>query len=154
MKKHRLIILLTLTFIIFSINYLTSSNTSSAEIKLTPIELNTQQVGDKDLKIQDADEDEGKVVFSLKTDFISLTNFLGIKEEEEYFKLKKSYSMLEIAEKQNISEDELFRYLVSKHFDALDSHYKEGKVDLSFIMNYTLRLKEDVEFEMNVKSIR
>lgn len=147
--KHRLFILLTLTFIIFSVTYLKGS----AENIPKPNELNNQQIEEKDLKNQDINKEEGKVIFSLKTDFVSLTNFLGI-TEEEYFKLKKNYSMLEIAEKQNISEDDLFRYLVSKHFEALDTHYKEGKVDLSFIMDYTLRLKEDIEFEMNAKAIK
>ena len=147
--KHRLFILLTLTFIIFSVTYLKGS----AENIPKPNELNNQQIEEKDLKNQDINKEEGKVIFSLKTDFVSLTNFLGI-TEEEFFKLKKNYSMLEIAEKQNISEDDLFRYLVSKHFEALDTHYKEGKVDLSFIMDYTLRLKEDIEFEMNAKAIK
>lgn len=146
--KHRLFILLTLTFIIFSVTYLKGS----AENIPKSNELNNQQVEEKDLKNQDINE-EGKVVFSFKTDFVSLTNFLGI-TEEEFFKLKKNYSMLEIAKKQNISEDDLFRYLVSKHFEALESHYKEGKVELSFIMDYTLRLKEDIEFEMNAKAIK
>ena len=139
MNKHRLLKLLALTFIILSIAYLNLSSKGSAENILKPID-------------EDTNESEGKVVFSLKTDFANLTNFLGI-TEEEFFKLRKNYSMLEIAKQQNISEYDLFRYLVSKHFEALDAHYKEGKVDLSFIMDYTLRLKEDIEFEMNVKSI-
>lgn len=154
-NKHRLFIFLTFSFIIFSIINLNLYSQGSAENIPKPIELNTGQAEEKDLKNLDTNEGEGegRVVFSLKTDFVSLTNFLGI-TEEEYFKLKKSYSMLEIAEKQNISKDELLRYLVSKHFEALDSHYKEGEIDLSFIMNYTLRLKEDIEFEMNAKSIK
>ena len=139
MNKHRLLKLLALTFIILSIAYLNLSSKGSAENILKPID-------------EDTNGSEGKVVFSLKTDFANLTNFLGI-TEEEFFKLRKNYSMLEIAKQQNISEYDLFRYLVSKHFEALDAHYKEGKVDLSFIMDYTLRLKEDIEFEMNVKSI-
>ncbi|AWE08892.1 hypothetical protein DCE79_16745 [Lysinibacillus sp. 2017] len=151
-NKHRLFILLTLT-LIFSITYLNLSSKGSAENILKPIDINIEQVEVRDLKNQDTNEGEGKVVFSLKTDFVSLTNFLGI-TEEEYFKLKKNYSMLEIAEKQNISKDELFNYLVSKHFEALDAHYKEGKIELSFIMNYILRLKEDTEFVMNAKSIK
>ena len=139
MNKHRLLKLLALTLIILSIAYLNLSSKGSAENILKPID-------------EDTNGSEGKVVFSLKTDFASLTNFLGI-TEEEFFKLRKNYSMLEIAKQQNISEYDLFRYLVSKHFEALDAHYKEGKVDLSFIMDYTLRLKEDIKFEMNVKSI-
>ena len=151
-NKHRLFILLTLT-LIFSITYLNLSSKGSAENILKPIDINIEQVEVRDLKNQDTNEGEGKVVFILKTDFVSLTNFLGI-TEEEYFKLKKNYSMLEIAEKQNISKDELFNYLVSTHFEALDAHYKEGKIELSFIMNYILRLKEDTEFVMNAKSIK
>ena len=151
-NKHQLFILLTLTLIFF-ITYLNLSSKGSAENIIKPNDINIEQGEVRDLKNQDTNEGEGKVVFSLKTDFVSLTNFLGI-TEEEYFKLKKNYSMLEIAEKQNISKDELFNYLVSKHFETLDAHYKEGKIELSFIMNYTLRLKEDTEFVMNAKSIK
>lgn len=150
-NKHRLFLFITLAFIIFPIIYLNLNNQGSAEDMLKSSEIPIVHAENKDLKNPEVNKGEGKVVFSLKTDFTSLTNFLGL-TEEEYFKLKKSYSMLEIAEKQNISKNDLFRYLVSKHFEELDAHYKEGRVDLSFIMDYTLRLKEDIEFEMNAKS--
>lgn len=93
-----------------------------------------------------------KVVFSYKPDYKDLSNFLGV-TEEKYFELRKSYSMLEIAQKQKISEEDLFKYLVNKRFEALDSHFQLGKIDHWFIMNYTLHLKEDVKWEMTAKSI-
>lgn len=97
--------------------------------------------------------EEGELQFQYKPDYEDFSNFLGI-SEKKYFELRKGKSMLEIAEKQNISKDELYRYWVLKYFEALDTHHQEGKIDHWFIMNYTLRLKEDIEWLMTVKSIK
>ncbi|MGG0284280.1 hypothetical protein ABEY41_03955 [Peribacillus butanolivorans] len=105
------------------------------------------------LEKNDTTESEGKVVFRYKNDFKSLAKFLNI-TEKEYFKLRNEKSMLEIAQQKGISEDELFRYLIDKHYKALESAYNKKEIDVHFIMDYVLRLKEDLYSEMNAKSIK
>ncbi|KMY31414.1 hypothetical protein ACZ11_03955 [Lysinibacillus xylanilyticus] len=95
-------------------------------------------------------KDEGKVVFSYKRDFKALANFFNL-TENEYFQMRGDKSMIEIAEIQGINKDDLFYYLVSKNYDALESAYNKGQVDLHFVMDYVLYLKQDVEQEMQAK---
>lgn len=93
---------------------------------------------------------EGKVVFELKTDFVSLAQFLHI-TEKEFHQLRKEKSMLEIAQMQGISKEELFNYLVAQHYKALETAYNKKQVDLHFVMDYVLHLKKDIEWEMSIK---
>ncbi|ATP40853.1 hypothetical protein CSE16_12810 [Solibacillus sp. R5-41] len=95
-------------------------------------------------------EDKGKVVFSYKKDFKSLANFFNL-TENEYFQMREDKSMVEIAEIKGINKDELFYYLVAKNYEALESAYNKGQVDLHFVMDYVLYLKKDVEREMQAK---
>ncbi|MBQ0139756.1 MAG: hypothetical protein KBT36_10695 [Kurthia sp.] len=141
MKKFYLLIAIVFcTIFVWQITYSQASIADKQQME-SPNEF-TKEIG----------TNQGELVFSYKPDFEDLCSFLGI-SKDEYFKLRKSYSMLEIAQKQNIEEGELFNYLVSKRFQALNSHYNLKKIDLYFIMNYTLRLKEDVKWEMTVKKI-
>jgi|GEM_PF-6774698 len=94
--------------------------------------------------------DEGKVVFSYKRDFKSLANFFNL-TENEYFQMRENKNMIEIAEIQGINKDDLFYYLVAKNYEALESAYNKGQVDLHFVMDYVLYLKQDVEQEMQAK---
>jgi len=95
-------------------------------------------------------ETEGKVVFRYKSDFKSLAKFLNI-TEKEYFQLRKQKSMLEVAQMQGVSQKELFNYLASQQYKALKSAYYNKQIDLDFVMDYVLHLKEDLYWEMNVK---
>ncbi|MFJ8461681.1 hypothetical protein ACIQ57_21520 [Lysinibacillus xylanilyticus] len=95
-------------------------------------------------------EDEGKVVFNYEKDFKSLANFFNL-TENKYFQMREDKSMIEIAEIQGINKDDLFYYLVAKNYEALESAYNKGQVDLHFVMDYVLYLKEDVEQEMQAK---
>lgn len=94
--------------------------------------------------------EEGKVIFRYKTDFEGISRFLGV-NEEEYFKLRKQKSIVEIAKERGISEDEVFNYFSRKHIDALEKSYEKGDFDIRFAMDYCLRLKDDIEWEINVK---
>ncbi|MCM3711106.1 hypothetical protein [Sporosarcina luteola] len=91
-----------------------------------------------------------KEVFSYKTDFEALANLLNT-TEKQYFALRKERSMLEIAELQGISEQELFNHLASENFNALKRAYDTDEVSLEFIMDYVLHLKEDLNWEMRIK---
>ncbi|MFT9819117.1 hypothetical protein [Lysinibacillus sp. NPDC056185] len=95
-------------------------------------------------------KDEGTVVFNYKTDFKSLANFFNL-TENKYFQMREEKSMIEIAEIQGINKDDLFYYLVAKNYEALESAYNKGQVDLHFVMDYVLYLKKDVEQEMQAK---
>ncbi|MFF5399807.1 hypothetical protein ACFY5J_21060 [Peribacillus butanolivorans] len=94
--------------------------------------------------------EEGKVIFRYKTDFEGISRFLGV-TEEEYFELRNQKSIVEIAKERGISEDEVFRYFIEKRFDALKKSYEKGDFDIGFVMDYCLRLKDDIEWEINVK---
>ncbi|MGE7879746.1 hypothetical protein [Peribacillus muralis] len=94
--------------------------------------------------------EEGKVIFRYKTDFEGISRFLGV-NEEEYFELRNQKSIVEIAKERGISEDEVFRYFIEKRFDALKTAYEKGDFDIGFVMDYCLRLKDDIEWEINVK---
>ena len=94
--------------------------------------------------------EEGKVIFRYKTDFEAISRFLGV-TEEEYFELRNQKSIVEIAKERGISEDEVFRYFVEKKFDALKTGYEKGDYDIGFVMDYCLRLKDDIEWEIKVK---
>ncbi|WP_339250835.1 hypothetical protein NSQ43_13010 [Sporosarcina sp. FSL W8-0480] len=96
------------------------------------------------------DDSDGEIVFSYKTDFASLSSFLNI-SETKYFQLRKDKSMLEIAELQGISEEELLNYITLKNFEALETAYINGEVDLYFVMTYALYLKDDLNWEINAK---
>lgn len=99
---------------------------------------------------EEKENEEGKVIFRYKTDFEDLYRFLGV-NEQEYNQLRKENSIVEIAEKKGISEDEVFRYLARKKFDALEKGYENGDFDLRFVMDYCLRLKDDIEWQIHVK---
>lgn len=94
--------------------------------------------------------EEGEVIFSYRTDFEDLYRFLGV-NEAEYNQIRKQKSIVEIAEEKGISEDEVFRYFIGKKFDALEKSYEKGDFDIRFVMDYCLRLKDDIEWEINVK---
>ncbi|WP_374967669.1 hypothetical protein [Lysinibacillus sp. RS5] len=95
-------------------------------------------------------EDEGKVVFIYEKDFKSLASFFNL-TENKYFQMREDKSMIEMAEIQGINKDDLFYYLVAKNYEALESAYNKGQVDLHFVMDYVLYLKEDVEQEMQAQ---
>mgnify|MGYP000852370065 CR=1 FL=1 len=95
-------------------------------------------------------KNEGKVMFIYKTDFKDLYRFLGV-TEQEYKQLRKEKSIVEIAKVKGISEDIVLRYFLSKKFEAYEASYKNGDIDLPFIMDSCIRLKDDVEWEINVK---
>ncbi|MFJ7183996.1 hypothetical protein [Lysinibacillus xylanilyticus] len=99
---------------------------------------------------KDEGKGEGRVVFNYKKDFKSLANFFNL-TENEYFQMREEKSMIEIAESQGINKDDLFYYLVAKNYEALESAYNKGQVDLHFVMDYVLYLKKDVEQEMQAK---
>lgn len=94
--------------------------------------------------------EEGKVIFRYKTDFEDLYRFLGV-TEAEYNQIRAQKSIVEIAEEKDISEDEVFKYFARKKFDALEKSYEKGDFDIKFVMDYCLRLKDDIEWEINVK---
>ncbi|MGM0890750.1 MAG: hypothetical protein ACQEW5_28470 [Bacillota bacterium] len=94
--------------------------------------------------------EEGKVIFRYKTDFEAISRFLGV-TEEEYFELRNQKSTVEIAKERGISEDEVFNFFARKHIDALEKSYEKGDFDVRFAMDYCLRLKDDIEWEINVK---
>ncbi|MDF1998488.1 hypothetical protein [Peribacillus frigoritolerans] len=94
--------------------------------------------------------EEGKVIFRYKTDFEDLYRFLGV-NDEEYFELRKQKSIVEIAEEKGISEDEVFNYFARKKIDALEKSYEKGNFDIRFVMDYCLRLKDDINWEINAK---
>lgn len=71
--------------------------------------------------------------------------------ENKYFQMREDKSMIEMAEIQGINKDDLFYYLVAKNYEALESAYNKGQVDLHFVMDYVLYLKEDVEQEMQAQ---
>lgn len=98
----------------------------------------------------DDGKNEGKVMFIYKTDFEDLYRFLGV-TKQEFKQLRKEKSIVEIAKEKGISEDKVFRYFISKKFDAYEVAYKKGDIDLRFIMDSCIRLKNDVEWEINVK---
>ncbi|MDP1420397.1 hypothetical protein Q8G35_18920 [Peribacillus simplex] len=95
-------------------------------------------------------EEEGKVIFRYRTDFEDLYRFLGV-NEAEYNQIRKQKSIVEIAEEKGISEDEVFNYFARKKFDALEKSYEKGDFDIRFVMDYCLRLKDDIEWEINAK---
>ena len=45
----------------------------------------------------------------------------------------------------------MFNYFSRKHIDALEKSYEKGDFDIRFAMDYCLRLKDDIEWEINVK---
>ena len=94
--------------------------------------------------------EEGEVIFRYRTDFEDLYRFLGV-NEAEYNQIRKQKSIVEIAEEKGISEDEVFRYFIGKKFGALEKSYEKGDFDIRFVMDYCLRLKDDIEWEINVK---
>ncbi|MFF2290995.1 hypothetical protein [Peribacillus butanolivorans] len=94
--------------------------------------------------------EEGKVIFRYKTDFEAISRFLGV-TDEEFFELRKQKSIVEIAKERGISEDEVFNFFARKHIDALAKSYEKGDFDVRFAMDYCLRLKDDIKWEINVK---
>lgn len=126
--------------IVFSLFSFSVVNTISAETQ--PLE--------ESVRVKE--KDGGEIVFRFKTDFLSLSNFLKL-TEKDFFQLREDKSLVEIAKMQGINEGDLFNYLVDKRYKALESGYNKGQVDLYFVMNYVLHLKEDVEWEMKVKKL-
>ncbi|WP_338749560.1 hypothetical protein [Bacillus sp. FJAT-52991] len=94
--------------------------------------------------------DQGKVVFEFKTDFVSMAKFFKL-NVKEFHQLRDKKSMVEIAQMQGINRNELFNYLVTQHYKHLELAYQKKQIDLEFIMDYTLHLKEDIIWEMHVK---
>lgn len=94
--------------------------------------------------------DESKVVFEFKTDFASMAKFFKL-SVKEFHQLREKKSMVEIAQMQGINRNELFNYLVAEHYKYLELAYEKKQIDLEFIMDYTLHLKEDIIWEMHAK---
>ncbi|MGM7635324.1 hypothetical protein [Bacillus sp. Hm123] len=111
----------------------------------------SQKVEDNKAPLQVKEKvDERKIVFEFKTDFASMAKFFKL-SVKEFHQLREKKSMVEIAQMQGINRNELFNYLVAEHYKHLKLAYKKKQIDLEFIMDYTLHLKEDIIWEMHAK---
>ncbi|MCY8234773.1 hypothetical protein [Priestia endophytica] len=92
---------------------------------------------------------EGKVVYRYKTDFKDLCVFLSV-SNKEFEEMRKNRSIVEIAKDKGIKE-EVLHYFLEKKFNSLAAAYDKGDIDLNFIMDYVLYLKEDTIKEIHAK---
>lgn len=97
-----------------------------------------------------AETSEGKVVYRYKTDFKDLSEFLGV-SNKEFEEMRKNKSIVEIAKDKGIKEEEVLRHVLGKKFDSLAAAYNKKDIDLNFIMDYVLYLKEDTIKEIHAK---
>lgn len=67
--------------------------------------------------------------------------FFGI-SHKEFEEMRKNKSIVDIAKDKGIKE-EILRYVLEKKFDSLVAAYDKKDIDLNFIMDYVLYLKED-----------
>lgn len=97
-----------------------------------------------------AETSEGKVVYRYKTDSKDLCEFLRV-SNKEFEEMRKNKSIVEIAKDKGIKEEEVLRHVLGKKFDSLAAAYNKKDIDLYFIMDYVLYLKEDTIKEIHAK---